>query len=115
MTSTAMIWLRKDSGKKGKRKEMKARIRGEENLEKKSYKEPVIINSPINQRKVIIIVGPTASGKTAIAIKTALHFHTAIISADSRQCFKALTIGTAKPSDAELKIVRHYFINSHEI
>lgn len=94
---------------------MKARIRGEENLEKKSYKEPVIINSPINQRKIIIIVGPTAAGKTAIAIKTALHFHTAIISADSRQCFKALTIGTAKPSDAELKIVRHYFINSHEI
>ncbi len=95
---------------------MKARIREEgENLEKKSCKEPVIINSPIDQRKIIIIVGPTAAGKTAIAIKTARHFGTDIISADSRQCFKALTIGTAKPSDAELKIVRHYFINSHAI
>jgi tRNA dimethylallyltransferase len=63
----------------------------------------------------IIITGPTASGKTALAIQTALHFNTAIISADSRQCFQELSIAVAKPSAAELAAVPHYFINSHSI
>ncbi|HMU10921.1 MAG TPA: tRNA (adenosine(37)-N6)-dimethylallyltransferase MiaA [Ferruginibacter sp.] len=63
----------------------------------------------------IVIVGPTAVGKTSIAIKTAQHFHTKIISADSRQCFKELNIGVAKPSPEELNLVEHYFINSHSI
>jgi tRNA dimethylallyltransferase len=63
----------------------------------------------------IIIAGPTAIGKTAIAIKVAQHFSTEIISADSRQCFKELNIGVAKPSDDELAQVSHYFINSHSI
>ena len=63
----------------------------------------------------IVIVGPTAVGKTAIAVKTALHFKTEIISADSRQCFKELNIGVAKPSADELKSVKHHFINSHSI
>ena len=66
-------------------------------------------------KTVIILAGPTAVGKTEISIKLARHFNTAIISADSRQCFKELNIGVAKPSDQELKLVPHYFINSHAI
>ena len=63
----------------------------------------------------IIVVGPTAVGKTALAIKLAQHFETDIISADSRQCFKELNLGVAKPSPEELALVKHYFINSHSI
>jgi len=63
----------------------------------------------------IVIVGPTAVGKTNIAIQLAQHFSTDIISADSRQCFKELNIGVAKPTPEELKLVKHYFINSHSI
>ena len=64
---------------------------------------------------VIIIVGPTAVGKTAAAVRLARHFKTKIISADSRQCYRELNIGVAKPSPAELEAVHHYFINSHSI
>lgn len=63
----------------------------------------------------ILIVGPTAVGKTSLAVKTALHFNTEIISADSRQCFKELNIGVAKPSTEELAQVKHHFISSHSI
>lgn len=63
----------------------------------------------------IIIAGPTAVGKTALAISLAQHFNTEIISADSRQCFKELNIGVAKPSPEQLQLVKHYFINSHSI
>ena len=63
----------------------------------------------------IVIVGPTASGKTALAINVAQHFQTEIISADSRQCFKELNIGVAKPTEEQLAQVNHYFINSHSI
>ena len=64
---------------------------------------------------VIIIVGPTAVGKTAAAIRLARHLQTSIISADSRQCYRELNIGVAKPSPAELEAVPHYFINSHSV
>jgi tRNA dimethylallyltransferase len=67
------------------------------------------------QKTCIVIAGPTAVGKTAVAIDVARHFNTAIISADSRQCFKEMTIGVAKPSPEELQQVHHYFINSHSI
>jgi len=67
------------------------------------------------QRTVIIISGPTAVGKTSVAIQLAKHFHTEIISADSRQCFKELNIGVARPSKEELADVPHYFIASHSI
>lgn len=63
----------------------------------------------------IIICGPTAVGKTSIAISIAKQFNTSIISADSRQCFKELNIGVAKPSAAQLDELPHYFINSHSI
>lgn len=69
----------------------------------------------MNQPTVIVIVGPTAVGKTAAAIRLAQSLHTEIISADSRQCFRELNIGVAKPSLEELKAVHHYFINSHSI
>ena len=67
------------------------------------------------KKACIIIVGPTAIGKTALAIQVAQHFSTSIISADSRQCFKELNIGVAKPSVEELQLIKHYFINSHSI
>lgn len=64
---------------------------------------------------VIIIVGPTAVGKTAAAVRLAQKLNTKIISADSRQCYRELDIGVAKPSPEELEAVQHYFINSHSI
>jgi tRNA dimethylallyltransferase len=71
--------------------------------------------SILSQKKVIIITGPTAVGKTAVAIEMAKHFKTEIISADSRQCFKELNIGVARPSARELQQVKHHFIASHSI
>ncbi|MEO6731075.1 MAG: tRNA (adenosine(37)-N6)-dimethylallyltransferase MiaA [Ferruginibacter sp.] len=67
------------------------------------------------KKTCIIILGPTAVGKTAVALELAQHFSTQIISADSRQCFKELNIGVAKPSHKELQTIHHYFINSHSI
>jgi tRNA dimethylallyltransferase len=64
---------------------------------------------------VIVIVGPTAVGKTAFAIALAHHLNTQIISADSRQCYNELNIGVAKPTAAELAAVKHHFISSHSI
>ena len=61
---------------------------------------------------LVVVAGPTASGKTSLAIELALHFKTEIISCDSRQFFKELTIGTAKPTGEQLKKVKHHFINS---
>lgn len=66
-------------------------------------------------KTVVIIAGPTAVGKTAVAIEVARHFNTEIISADSRQCFREMKIGVARPSDEELKQVQHHFIASHSI
>jgi tRNA dimethylallyltransferase len=66
-------------------------------------------------KRLVVIVGPTAVGKTAAAIQLAQALHTEIISADSRQIFRELTIGTAKPTAAELAQVRHHFIDTHSI
>ena len=68
-----------------------------------------------HNKTVIIVCGPTAVGKTSVAISLAKHFHTEIISADSRQCFKELNIGVARPSEEELKEVPHHFIASHSV
>ena len=62
-------------------------------------------------KKLIVIGGPTASGKTGLAIALAKKFHAEIISADSRQFYNKLDIGTAKPSTTELNSVVHHFIN----
>ena len=64
---------------------------------------------------LISIVGPTAVGKTALAVDLAERLETEIISADSRQFYRELTIGTAKPGSDELARVRHHFIDSHSI
>ena len=69
----------------------------------------------MKSKTCVIIVGPTAVGKTSIAVEVAQHLQTQIISADSRQCFRELNIGVAKPSAEQLQKVRHYFINSHSI
>ncbi|MDO9001296.1 MAG: tRNA (adenosine(37)-N6)-dimethylallyltransferase MiaA [Bacteroidota bacterium] len=61
------------------------------------------------------MTGPTAVGKTAIAINLAKIYDTVILSADSRQFYKELTIGTAKPTNEELSAVKHYFINTKSI
>jgi tRNA dimethylallyltransferase len=67
------------------------------------------------QNTLIVITGPTAIGKTRMAVETALHYHTEIISADSRQIFHELTIGTAIPDPSELAAVKHHFIHSHSV
>ncbi len=72
-------------------------------------------NNSLKQKKCIVIVGPTAAGKTTLAIQLARHYNTEIISADSRQCFKELSIGVARPSDEELSAIPHHFIASHSI
>lgn len=60
---------------------------------------------------LLILVGPTAVGKSALALKIAMKLHTHIISADSAQVYKKLDIGTAKPSPAEQKLVKHHLID----
>jgi tRNA dimethylallyltransferase len=66
-------------------------------------------------KTLIVIGGPTASGKTSLAIQVAQYLNTSILSADSRQCYSELNIGVAKPTTTELAAVPHYFINSHSI
>jgi tRNA dimethylallyltransferase len=61
--------------------------------------------------KLIVILGPTASGKTELAIKLAKNFNGEIINADSRQVYKGMDIGTAKPTKKEMKNVPHYLLN----
>ena len=66
----------------------------------------------INKKKLIVIVGPTASGKTDLAIDIANYYDCEIISADSRQFYREMNIGTAKPSENKLIDVKHHFINN---
>jgi tRNA dimethylallyltransferase len=69
----------------------------------------------MNQPQIIVIQGPTASGKTALAVALAQEINAVIISADSRQFYRELSIGTAKPSLEEMQGVKHYFIDSHKL
>ena len=64
---------------------------------------------------LVVVGGPTASGKTKVAIELARHFNTHIISTDSRQFYREMSIGTAKPSPEELAQAPHHFINSLSI
>ena len=66
-------------------------------------------------KHLIVIEGPTASGKTSLSIELAKHFNTSILSADSRQFYKELEIGTAKPPLEEQAGVQHHFIDSHSV
>ncbi|MES2427342.1 MAG: tRNA (adenosine(37)-N6)-dimethylallyltransferase MiaA [Bacteroidota bacterium] len=71
--------------------------------------------SHTSQKNLIVILGPTASGKTTAAIQLAQQYQTVILSADSRQFYREMSIGTAKPDADELAAAKHYFINSHSI
>lgn len=73
----------------------------------------MLINS--KHKTVVLIVGPTAVGKTKFAIDVANQFNTEIISCDSRQCYQELNIGVARPTTYELAQVKHHFIASHSI
>ena len=66
-------------------------------------------------KRLIVIAGPTAVGKTELTIRLAQYFETEIISCDSRQLYKELKIGVARPSDKELRAAKHHFIASHSI
>lgn len=66
----------------------------------------------VQDKYLYVIGGPTASGKTAKAIELALKLNTCIISADSRQFYREMNIGTAKPAPEELELIQHYFINN---
>lgn len=67
------------------------------------------------RKKLVVIGGPTASGKTAQAIETALRLNTEIVSADSRQVYRELKIGSAPPSDDELSMAKHHLIGTHSV
>ncbi len=67
------------------------------------------------QKYLIVVCGPTAVGKTKVAIELARHFKTDIISADSRQFYREMSIGTAKPDKEELAAAKHHFINNLSI
>lgn len=69
----------------------------------------------MNNKYLITIVGATAIGKTALSIKLAQHFNTEIISCDSRQFYREMTIGTAVPDAEELASAKHYFIQNRSI
>ncbi|MES2653971.1 MAG: tRNA (adenosine(37)-N6)-dimethylallyltransferase MiaA [Bacteroidota bacterium] len=68
-----------------------------------------------HKKYLVSIVGPTAVGKTSMAIQLAKHYKTVVLSADSRQFFKEISIGTAKPSEQELNEVTHYFIGHKSV
>ncbi|MBA2611346.1 MAG: tRNA (adenosine(37)-N6)-dimethylallyltransferase MiaA [Bacteroidetes bacterium] len=72
------------------------------------------MNSTKN-KYLIVIAGPTAVGKTALSIELAKHYGSVILSADSRQFYKEMSIGTAKPTNEQLKAVKHYFIDTKNI
>ncbi len=66
-------------------------------------------------RKLLIILGPTAVGKTDYSIETALKYDSPVISCDSRQIYREMSIGTAVPDASQLAVVKHYFIHSHTV
>jgi tRNA dimethylallyltransferase len=81
----------------------------------KEYLSGTMNHLSSSPKKLIVIAGPTAVGKTAAAIKLAQQLKTEIISADSRQFYREMSIGTAKPDAAELAQAKHHFIDSHSI
>ena len=64
---------------------------------------------------LICVVGPTAIGKTSLGIKLAQRFKADVISADSRQIYKGMPIGTAAPTAEEQSLAKHHFVNSYSI
>lgn len=66
-------------------------------------------------KRLLVIVGPTGSGKTDLSIRLALHYAAPILSTDSRQVYRGMPIGTAQPSVGQLQAVEHHFIASHDL
>ena len=75
---------------------------------------PISMKS-LSKPLLIVIAGPTASGKTALSIEVAKHFEAEIISCDARQFYREMNIGTAKPSTEELAAAKHHFIDTHSV
>ena len=69
----------------------------------------------VSKKKLVVICGPTAVGKTAIGIEVAKTFNTVVLNSDSRQIYKELNIGVAKPSEEELSAVQHFLIGAHSV
>lgn len=69
----------------------------------------------MSDKRLVVIVGPTGSGKTDLSIRLALHYRAPILSTDSRQVYRGLPIGTAQPTDEQLQAVEHHFIASHDL
>jgi tRNA dimethylallyltransferase len=72
----------------------------------------LVQNLNSNSKKLIIIVGPTAVGKTVLGVRLAQHYRTEVLSADSRQFYREMAIGTAKPTSDEMQGVPHHFVDS---
>ena len=68
-----------------------------------------------NERKIILLAGPTASGKSQLAIKLARHFNGEIINADSMQVYKEISLLTSKPNSKDIKIVKHHLYGFHSV
>lgn len=71
--------------------------------------------SDFTENTLVFIIGPTGSGKTDLSVAVAGHFGAPIVSADSRQFYRGMEIGSAQPSPAQLALIEHYFIASHDI
>ncbi|MCD7970095.1 MAG: tRNA (adenosine(37)-N6)-dimethylallyltransferase MiaA [Alistipes sp.] len=65
-------------------------------------------------KNIVLIAGPTGSGKTDLAVALARHYGTSVVSADSRQIYRGMAVGTAQPAPLQLEQVKHYFIASHD-
>lgn len=74
-----------------------------------------MVSKTISKPALIVVAGPTGSGKTALGIELALHYGSPVISADSRQAYRGMPIGTAQPTEEQLTAVRHYFISDRGI
>ena len=69
----------------------------------------------MSTKRLLVIVGPTGSGKTDLSIRLASHYAAPILSTDSRQVYRGMPIGTAQPTFDQLQAVEHHFIASHDI
>lgn len=69
----------------------------------------------MSSKRLLVVVGPTGSGKTDLSIRLACHYAAPILSTDSRQVYRGMPIGTAQPSDDQLQTVEHHFIASHDL
>jgi tRNA dimethylallyltransferase len=73
------------------------------------------MDRPVSGKRLLVVVGATAVGKTDISFRLAQHFKCPILSADSRQCYQELGVATSKPSPEMREKVQHFFIDSHSI